>query len=92
MKNSTMKKFNTITALFLLISLGTSAQSVFYEDFENGVTTRFIQDYVFGTLDWVNDPNAVTLGPSPATFEVTLPPIFLQEEIPKTELPSQLHH
>ncbi|MBL4587374.1 MAG: hypothetical protein JKX84_10010, partial [Flavobacteriales bacterium] len=69
MKNSTMKKFNTITALFLLISLGTSAQSVFYEDFENGVTTQFIQDYVFGTLDWVNDPNAVTLGPSPATFE-----------------------
>ncbi len=55
--------------LAIFCGLNATAQSVFYEDFENGITSQFVQDQIVGALDWVTDPNAVFLGPSDPTFE-----------------------
>ncbi|MCF8276413.1 MAG: T9SS type A sorting domain-containing protein [Flavobacteriales bacterium] len=63
-----MKHIFTIACL-LLITAQSFAQSVFFEDFENGVADQFTQEYIVGTLDWVNDPTNITLGPSAASFE-----------------------
>ena len=56
-------------AIVLFASFSANAQSIFFEDFESGLTQQFTQEYVTGTLDWVTDPNTVTLGPGPGVFE-----------------------
>ena len=63
-----MKQFYSLTLLVFAV-ISANAQSVFYEDFENGITEQFVQEYVVGTLNWVSDPNAVLLGPSSGVFE-----------------------
>ncbi len=63
-----MKNFYILTCL-LFCALGSSAQSVFFEDFESGVPGQLTQDYLIGTIDWVGDPTLVTLGPGPGAFE-----------------------
>ncbi|TNF24798.1 MAG: T9SS type A sorting domain-containing protein [Bacteroidetes bacterium] len=67
-------KFKLMRRLFTLIAMcsvvmAANAQSVFFEDFENGVNAQFTQQYIFGTLDWRNDPTGMTLGATPAVFE-----------------------
>ncbi len=63
-----MKKLHII-AVAILATLSANAQSVFYEDFENGLTEQFTQDFIVGTVNWVTDPNAVNIGPGPGVFE-----------------------
>lgn len=58
-----------ILLIAVLFGLHSNAQSVFYEDFENGITSQFVQTNVVGVLNWVTDPNAVALGPSSEMFE-----------------------
>lgn len=63
-----MNKFLTLL-IALTAVCAANAQSVFYEDFENGLNAQFTQEYIFGTLDWQNDPTGMALGASPALFE-----------------------
>lgn len=60
-----MKKLYTIASL-LLVAAVTHAQSVFFEDFENGLTSQLTQSYVVGTTDWSTD--AVGLGGADVAF------------------------
>ncbi len=52
-----------------VLGLGANAQSVFYEDFENGITAQFTQEYLVGNIDWQSDPANVNLGPGPGVFD-----------------------